>query len=56
MVGDRTSDIEAGCVVGCGTVFIDLGYAEAKPARCTFQVRSLGEAVDAVLNSADREG
>jgi D-glycero-D-manno-heptose 1,7-bisphosphate phosphatase len=56
MVGDRASDIEAGCMAGCRTVFIDLGYNEAKPPRCTFLVRSLCQAVDAVLNSADREG
>jgi D-glycero-D-manno-heptose 1,7-bisphosphate phosphatase len=56
MVGDRASDIEAGCIAGCRTVFIDLGYNETEPPRCTFRVRSLGQAVDAVLNSADREG
>jgi D-glycero-D-manno-heptose 1,7-bisphosphate phosphatase len=56
MVGDRASDIEAGCIAGCRTVFIDLGYNETKPSRCTFLVRSLDQAVDAVLNSADREG
>ena len=56
MVGDRASDIEAGCIAGCRTVFIDLGYNETKPPQCTFRVRSLGQAVDAVLNSADREG
>jgi D-glycero-D-manno-heptose 1,7-bisphosphate phosphatase len=55
MVGDRRSDIEAGCMAGCRTVFIDLGYDEPKPAGYTFRVRSLGKAVDAVLNSADRE-
>ena len=56
MVGDRGSDIEAGCTAGCRTIFIDLGYDELRPARCTFRVRSLGTAVDAVLNSTDREG
>ena len=56
MVGDRGSDIEAGHMVGCGTVFIDLGYDEKKPDRHTFRVRSLAEAVDAILNSAVREG
>jgi D-glycero-D-manno-heptose 1,7-bisphosphate phosphatase len=56
MVGDRGSDIEAGCTAGCRTVFIDLGYDEPKPAQCTFRVRSLGTAVDAVLNSTDRGG
>jgi D-glycero-D-manno-heptose 1,7-bisphosphate phosphatase len=56
MVGDRGSDIEAGHMVGCRTIFIDLGSNETKPARPTFGVRSLAEAVDAILNSAVREG
>ena len=56
MVGDRASDIEAGCMAGCRTVFIDLGYVEPRPMNYTFRVRSLGQAADAVLNSADREG
>jgi D-glycero-D-manno-heptose 1,7-bisphosphate phosphatase len=56
MVGDRASDIEAGCAAGCRTVFIDLGYDEPRPAQCDFMVRSLGEAVDAVLASAETRG
>jgi D-glycero-D-manno-heptose 1,7-bisphosphate phosphatase len=56
MVGDRATDIEAGCIAGCHTVFIDLDYVEPKPTRFSFKVKSLGEAVDAVLNFADREG
>ena len=55
MVGDRASDVEAGCMAGCRTVFIDHGYLEPKPAQCTFWVRSLGEAVDAMLNFADQQ-
>ena len=31
MVGDRWRDVEAGRRAGCRTVFIDYGYAEAKP-------------------------
>jgi len=53
MVGDRATDIQAGCAAGCRTVFLDHQYDEPKPARCTFMVRSLKEAVDAVLKSAD---
>ena len=49
MIGDRASDIEAGCMAGCRTVFIDLDYAEPKPTRCTSRVRSLTGAVDVVL-------
>jgi D-glycero-D-manno-heptose 1,7-bisphosphate phosphatase len=51
MVGDRASDVEAGRAAGCRTVFIDLDYREPKPAGATFSVRSLGEAVDAILRS-----
>ncbi len=56
MVGDRTSDVEAGCAAGCRTVFIDRQYKEPKPAHCTFKVRSLAEAVDAILTTADHGG
>ncbi len=31
MVGDRAGDVDAGRAAGCRTVFIDCGYAEAKP-------------------------
>lgn len=50
MVGDRASDIEAGCAAGCRTIFIDLQYSEPKPAKYSLAVRSLGEAVDAVFD------
>lgn len=56
VIGDRASDVEAGCAAGCRTIFIDLQYNEPKPAHCTFVVRSLGEAVDAVLTQADQGG
>jgi D-glycero-D-manno-heptose 1,7-bisphosphate phosphatase len=32
MVGDRWRDVEAGRRAGCQTVFLDLGYAERRPA------------------------
>jgi D-glycero-D-manno-heptose 1,7-bisphosphate phosphatase len=50
MVGDRSSDVEAGRAAGCKTVFIDLGYvSELKPASPDFTVRSLAEAADVIL-------
>lgn len=45
MIGDRSSDIEAGKAAGCRTVFIDLGYtAEPKPDDADWIVGSLSEA------------
>jgi D-glycero-D-manno-heptose 1,7-bisphosphate phosphatase len=50
MVGDRSSDVEAGRAAGCKTVFIDLDYAsELKPAAPDFTVRSIAEAADVIL-------
>ena len=50
MVGDRSSDVEAGRAAGCKTVFIDLGYvSELKPASPDVTVRSIAEATDAIL-------
>jgi D-glycero-D-manno-heptose 1,7-bisphosphate phosphatase len=47
MVGDRASDIEAGRAAGCRTILIDRPYSGA--AAPDQRVRSLGEAVDAIL-------
>jgi D-glycero-D-manno-heptose 1,7-bisphosphate phosphatase len=57
MVGDRRSDIEAGAVAGCATVFIDLNYAEPTPKAPDFVVRSVAEAADVIvrITSAARE-
>ena len=52
MVGVRTGDIEAGRAAGCRTAFIDFDYCDPKPADANFMVRSLGEAVDAILRAA----
>ena len=44
MIGDRPSDIEAGQVVDCRTVFIDYGYQEQGKKNPDFKVNSLTEA------------
>lgn len=49
IVGDRWSDIAAGRAAGCRTVFIDRGYRESKEVSPDFAVRSLGEAVEHIL-------
>lgn len=54
MVGDRASDVEAGRAAGCRTIFIDRAYGEPAPAAPDRVVRSLTEAVDAILAPGDR--
>ncbi len=49
MVGDRWRDIEAGRAAGCRTLLIDYGYAESNAVRPDFHVRSIGEAVERIL-------
>jgi len=50
MIGDRASDITAGRLAGCKTIFIDLDYAsESKPQTHDYSVRSLREAGDIIL-------
>jgi len=44
MIGDQTSDVEAGHAAGCATIFIDFGYVDEHPERPDFTVASLGEA------------
>jgi D-glycero-D-manno-heptose 1,7-bisphosphate phosphatase len=52
MVGDRSSDIEAGRAAGCATVFIDLGYDEPAPDAPDYVVHSIMEAADVILETA----
>ena len=53
MVGDRASDIAAGKLAACGTVFIDLGYtAEARPVGPDHVATSLAEATSYILSSS----
>jgi D-glycero-D-manno-heptose 1,7-bisphosphate phosphatase len=50
MVGDRTTDVDAGRAAGCKTVFIDLGYAsEMKPENACFTAFSIEQAADIIL-------
>ena len=52
MVGDRSSDVEAGQAAGCRTAFIDHGYtAEPRPRRADFVGTSLGEVTDWILGA-----
>ncbi len=55
MVGDRSSDIDAGKAAGCKTIFIDLAYtAETPPAAPDKVVTSLAGAVDWILDDSVR--
>ena len=49
MVGDRWRDVEAGQRAGCRTLYVDHGYAEARPARYDFRVSCLSEAAQVIL-------
>lgn len=50
MIGDRWRDIECGQAAGCKTnFFIDYGYSEKKPEPPYTIVRTLGEAVQIIL-------
>jgi D-glycero-D-manno-heptose 1,7-bisphosphate phosphatase len=50
IVGDRTSDVEAGRAAGCATVFIDLGY-EPAPGAADYVVHSIAEAADLIIET-----
>ena len=43
MIGDRSSDIQAGQAAGCFTIFIDYGYNESLKVRADLIVSSLTE-------------
>ena len=49
MVGDRWRDIGAGRAAGCGTVFIDNGYDEARPDGPDIIATSLASVVSEIL-------
>lgn len=50
MVGDRTSDVEAGRNAGCRSVFIDRGYAEGGPSDVEARTGSLQGAAAYILS------
>ena len=52
MVGDRSSDVEAGRRAGCRTLFIDRRYDEEPPSSCDFRAGSLIEASRIILAQA----
>ena len=41
MIGDRRSDIEAGELIKCKTIFIDRNYAEKKPFNYNYKCNNL---------------
>jgi D-glycero-D-manno-heptose 1,7-bisphosphate phosphatase len=49
MVGDRTTDMEAGRAAGCTTIFIDRGYAGQSKEIPDRTVHSIAEATTAIL-------
>ena len=51
MVGDRSSDIEAGNKAGCKTIFIDRHYIETRPTQFHAKVNSLQSAVWHIINT-----
>jgi D-glycero-D-manno-heptose 1,7-bisphosphate phosphatase len=53
MVGDRSSDVEAGKAAGCRTVFIDLGYTtEPRPSDADWTTGSIGAAAEIIREFA----
>jgi D-glycero-D-manno-heptose 1,7-bisphosphate phosphatase len=54
MIGDRWRDIEAGKAAGCRTALIGEGYAEGLKSLPDAIVGTLTEAVDWILNEAER--
>jgi len=51
MVGDRSSDIEAGRAAGCATVFIDLNYALPAPDSPDYVAHSIGQAAELIIET-----
>lgn len=54
-VGDKSSDVEAGCRAGCTSILVETGYAGREPGaletRPDLLVPDLAEAVDAILSA-----
>ncbi len=49
IIGDRKSDVEAGNAARCTSVFVDLGYTEAKPENAAFSAATLTDATHWIL-------
>jgi D-glycero-D-manno-heptose 1,7-bisphosphate phosphatase len=54
IIGDRWRDVAAGQAAGCHCLFIDYGYAEARPEQPYATVGSLPDSVDRILGSAGK--
>jgi len=52
MVGDRSSDVEAGNAAGCRSIFIDYGYDEPETGVAEFRVADIGEAADIIVKAS----
>jgi len=49
MIGDRTTDIEAGKKVGCKTIFIDYNYKETKSIKSDYIIKNVNNITNIVL-------
>jgi D-glycero-D-manno-heptose 1,7-bisphosphate phosphatase len=56
MVGDRWRDIDCGHAVGCRTILIDRGYAEALRQMPDYRTASLPQAAQIILDHQERSG
>ena len=50
VVGDRWSDVAAGQVAGCSTIFVDYGYEADRPIKADTVVGSFAEAAKVILD------
>lgn len=55
LVGDRKTDIDAGKIVKCKTIFIDRNYDEIKPQNTDETVFSFDEAIEIILGELENE-
>jgi D-glycero-D-manno-heptose 1,7-bisphosphate phosphatase len=55
MVGDRSSDVEAGIAAGSRTIFIDRAYREPPPTHCDHRVSSTLEALTIIESESEHE-
>jgi D-glycero-D-manno-heptose 1,7-bisphosphate phosphatase len=55
LVGDRWKDIASGLSAGCITIFIDWNYAEQLKVVPDYQVFSIEQAVELILEMASKE-
>jgi D-glycero-D-manno-heptose 1,7-bisphosphate phosphatase len=55
MIGDRSSDVEAGIAAGSRTIFIDRAYKESPPTRYDHRVFSTHEALTIIESEFDHE-